>query len=331
MMVARKDGKLILEEIAPLYFFGISAKRYALFNIDENGQIVIRKASGHGLGHLMAPYPESNAPKSIPEPVIPLSKIGVERWQYDLWHQIIWAALDGHPDLIDLNYHTALNLPAASRYGATTPPLLNWFKIHNRNRRYQDQVRPFGFMMAFQAWPGALQNGGKLSYSAKTSLAQKPIAPFNRDIARAAANCFDRETGHRVDIKSLKSYREVLAQYHLRPEAKFLNGNYMDRGLTERRRVEVSSIRNIGKEANHWEEQFYLGADEGEQIDYGLAPSDLTNSLAALRSEIRTTGQRTIARVSGISRRTLSRFMKGKCVRREIVSKISSALKTKRS
>ena len=50
-----KDGKLTAE-ISPLYFFGISAKRYALFNTDKNGQITIRKASRHGLGHLMAPY-----------------------------------------------------------------------------------------------------------------------------------------------------------------------------------------------------------------------------------------------------------------------------------
>ena len=47
-----------------------------------------------------------------------LDKIGVERWQYDLWHQIIRAALDGHPDQVDLDYHPKLNTPAASRYGA---------------------------------------------------------------------------------------------------------------------------------------------------------------------------------------------------------------------
>ena len=259
-----KDDKLT-PEITPLYFLGISAKRYALFNIGENGEIIIRKASGHGLGHLMAPYPETDAPKSIPGPIIPLTKIGIERWQYDLWHQIIRATLDGHPDQIDLDYHSALNLPAASRYAATTPPLLNWFKQHNRNRQYQDQVRPFGFMMAFQAWPTAIENGGKLQPNAKAGLAPKPIAPFDTEIARAASHCFDRETSRPVEIKCLKTYREVLAQYHLRPESKFLNGDYLDRGLTRRRHVEVESIRHIGKEANRWEEQFYLGVDDGER------------------------------------------------------------------
>ena len=66
---------------------------------------------------------------------MPLKKIGVERWQYDLWHQIIVAALEGHPDQVDLGYHPALDRLAASRYAATTPKLLGWFKTYNENRR----------------------------------------------------------------------------------------------------------------------------------------------------------------------------------------------------
>lgn len=321
-----RDGKLI-PEVAPLYFFGISAKRYALFNIDENGRIAIRKASGHGLGHLIAPYREPDATKSILAPILPLSKIGVDRWQHDIWHQIIRAALDGHPNQINLDYHPALNLPAASRYAATTPPLQKWFKQFNLPRHYLDQVRPFGFMMAFQAWPTAILNAGKVSISEKRASAPKPIAPFDAEIERAASNCFDRETGRPVDINSLKTYREVLAQYHLRPESKFLNGEYLDRGLTHRRHVEVASIRNIGKEANHWEEQFYLGADEGEQINYGNAPDDSKRSFRALRTEIKAAGQRRIARESGVSRRTIDHFLGGKSVRRTVVARIVAALR----
>ena len=230
-----------------------------------------------------------------------------------------------------LLFEVPLNLPAASRYAATTPPLLNWFKQHNRNRRYQDQVRPFGFMMAFQAWPAAIQNGGKLPSSAKLGLAPKPIAPFDTEIARAASNCFDRETGHPVEIKCLKTYREVLAQYHLRPESKFLNGDYLDRGLTRRRHVEVESIRHIGKEANRWEEQFYLGVDEDEQIDYGVTRKEAKKGRVALRTAIKAAGQRKVARESGISRRTLSRFMQGKNVRKKIVARIIGALRTRKA
>ena len=102
-----ENGRLT-EDVEPLYCFAVSAKRYALFNLTSDGQIVIRKASAHGLGHLLPPYTESDAPPSIPAPSVELDKIGVERWQYDLWHQIIRAALDGHPDQVDLDYHPKL-------------------------------------------------------------------------------------------------------------------------------------------------------------------------------------------------------------------------------
>jgi hypothetical protein len=43
-------------EDRPLFAFAISAKRYALFNLDASGGPVLRKASQHGLGHLMPLY-----------------------------------------------------------------------------------------------------------------------------------------------------------------------------------------------------------------------------------------------------------------------------------
>ena len=41
--------------LVPLYCYAISAKRYALFNLDSRDRPILRKASAHGLGHLMAP------------------------------------------------------------------------------------------------------------------------------------------------------------------------------------------------------------------------------------------------------------------------------------
>jgi hypothetical protein len=58
----------------------ISSKRYVLFNLDEQRQPIIRKASAHGLGHLIAPYGSEEAPPNIPAPAVPLSEIGVDRW-----------------------------------------------------------------------------------------------------------------------------------------------------------------------------------------------------------------------------------------------------------
>lgn len=247
----QKTGELI-----PLYCLAISAKRYALFNIDAEGRPIIRKASAHGLGHLMDPYGNDDPAPGIPQPVCDLGKIGVKRWQYDLWYHIIKAALDGRPNQVPLDYHPKLNEPALMRYGATSPALLRWMGKYNEGRAYTEQVKPFGFMVAPTAQGEAfcepvieavdvIQRGRP----AKRKI-PKPIAPFERNPALAAVSAFDRETGNPVSLDCLKSYADVLRFYHLSPEEKFENGGPFDQGLTRRRHVVASDVVLIGKEAN---------------------------------------------------------------------------------
>jgi hypothetical protein len=54
------------------------------------------------------------------------------------------------------------------------------------------------------------------------------------------------------DLKTgeLKSYADVLTQYHLSPECKFDNGRFWDRGRPERRHFFATEFVRIGKEAN---------------------------------------------------------------------------------
>ncbi|PWT86475.1 MAG: hypothetical protein C5B58_01315, partial [Acidobacteria bacterium] len=92
------------QEMQPLYCFAISAKRNALFNLDTKANITLRKASAHGLGHLMDPYSEEQTPQELPKPQVPLSELGVARWQHDLWIRILQAAIDGHPDQVALDW-----------------------------------------------------------------------------------------------------------------------------------------------------------------------------------------------------------------------------------
>ena len=70
-----KDGN----SLKPLYCFAISAKRYALFNLDKDGKPILRKASAHGLGHLMEPYSGNEALPELPKPQFPLHEIGIKR------------------------------------------------------------------------------------------------------------------------------------------------------------------------------------------------------------------------------------------------------------
>jgi hypothetical protein len=294
----------------PLYVWAVSAKRYALFNI-ENGQPVIRKASAHGLGQLQAPYDGKKPAKGIPAPKAPLSKIGVEHWHHDLWWRIVKAAIDRHPDNVEFDHHPALKMAAASRYAATTPKYLRWFDEHNDGLPYSRKLKPFGFVSAFSAKP-LIEVGLSKSKTRKSppGVQLKPVAPFHKNPAIAAQSAFDRVTRTPIAIEHLKTYQQALAQYHLHPEDKFLNGDYLDRGATIRRHVRVTEIEYIGKESNKWEDQYYFGFDPDEEIRYGSKPQAAASLFEAIQEIIAVRGLRETARDMIISRSTLSKLLK---------------------
>jgi hypothetical protein len=239
-----------------LYCFAISAKRYALFNLNKGNRPVLRKASAHGLGHLLDPYLEAEASPEIPSPRVPLKEIGIRRWQYDFWYKIIEAALLCHADTVPLNWHAKLLTPAAIRYTASSPQLLNWVARWNHRRPYEEQIRPFGFLLSFMPCAGVFTTIAATPIDelrrGRPPIAEPlaPIAPYDSDPVRALAKVFDRVTGKSVRPEQLKTYAEVLAQYHLSCEDKFANGRYVDRGRTERRHVVATGFSWIGKEAN---------------------------------------------------------------------------------
>jgi hypothetical protein len=301
--------------IVELFCFAISAKRYALFTIDASGKPVLRKASAHGLGHLLPPYEDKDAPAHLPRPQLPLKEIGVNRWQHDLWLKIIEAALAGHPDQVDLSDLPNIDGPAISRYSASTPDLLAWFKSFNRGKAFDDQVKPFNFLVAFQvsttaARAKAIEEGTFDEEWIKTG-GPSPVAPFHKDPKIAAKNCFDRVTRKPVPASLLATYREALCDYHLHPEAKFLNAEPLNRGRTMRQPIRASGIELIGKEANRWEEQFFVGEDEDAQISYGLLPSsdDFHERLSRFEKRF---GPSRLAREASVSRPTLTNLVKKK-------------------
>lgn len=202
-----------------------------------------------------------------------------------------------------------------SRYGATTPALLKWFDAFNSGWEYPSQVKPFNFLNAYQARPqfelsDAEQWARPKRGRPRKKLDARPVAAFNKDVREAPKTAFDRETGNPVAPELLMSYADALAQYHLRPESKFLNGDFCDRGRTERRHVIATQIVHIGKEANKWEEQHFLGEDEEAEIEYGVDENDssLEGKIRGLCEEI---GERSAASGLGISRTTLRRALKG--------------------
>jgi DNA-binding phage protein len=138
----------------------------------------------------------------------------------------------------------------------------------------------------------------------------KPVSPYNKNPAKALMRCFDRATGEKVSKPKLKTNLDVLAQYHLHPENKFLNGDYLDEEKTHRRHIVAKRIQHIGKEANKWEEQFYTGINPDAQIEYGISAEDRENMLEVVLQAIPTYGASAIAEKAKISRRQIIKIYK---------------------
>ena len=128
----------------------------------------------------------------------------------------------------------------------------------------------------------------------------------------AAAHCFERKSGRDVPVGLLRTYAECLAQYHLHSEAKFANGDYTDRGMTRRRHVVAKGVVHIGKEANRWEERFFLGDDPDAEVVYGQPDEHAERERAEIIEAIRRRGVRRVARESGLSVGLVSGIAQGR-------------------
>lgn len=310
----RKIGDKKVPE--PLLCYAVSAKRYVLFNQGDDGEPIVRRASGHGLGALRKPYddtrdePHSRKPPSeFPKPLVALK--GVPRWQHDYWRRVARLALDGRDNDASAADHPSFDVPAASSYHATKPEILRWFKRYNEGKPYEQQVRPFGFLLSFQpnplhAFRRKRRKGGKPF---------RPIAPYDQNIEMALTRSFDRanpESREPISGKDLRTLRQLLANYHMHSEAKFHSGKLSDRGETLRRhiRVEPADLRYIGKESNDWEQQFhFFNVDDDALQEYGPIPSATAHLLDQLRAADRKYGRRPLAKASGISPRYISSIL----------------------
>jgi hypothetical protein len=303
-------------EPVPLFCWAISSKRYALFNIGPDGQPVIRKASAHGLGHLRSLYPDEDAPACFPTPLpaVLAGREKLQRWHHDVWFAILKAALSNRPDHVDFDYHPGLSKPTVSPYAATSPEILGWFDPLNAGKPYADQVKPFGFLNAlhvskFARHPDDIDD--PLDEAVDDGEIH-PMAPFDVDLEKAVAKAFDRVTGRPIDPSILQTYAEVLVGYPHRAEAKFLNGRPFDTGVTERRHVMATAVEFIGKEADRWEEEFYLGMSGRDAQLYGQDPKDSARAHRRLSRAIDEFGKSAVAEATGISRTTAAKIEGGR-------------------
>jgi len=257
----------------PLHCVAISAKRYALYVKGADGLLDLCKGSAHGLGHLVAPYPDKDEGQRR-------RRLKVGQWQEDVWIEIIRACEAGTPDDFDLSKLPGFEKIAASQYAATRPQLLGWFRGWNESRPFDRQVKPFNFLLALQAKSDFQLSALDAELGAARSRFKDlaPVTPFQKDIAATAierARPFDRNTGERVPITWLQNLADALEGYHDHAEAKFWGGDRGEWGVLRRRHINAVAVELIGKETDDLEFVEFL-QEEQPGLIFGLDMVGLT-------------------------------------------------------
>lgn len=227
-----------------LWCDAISAKRYALFNVDADGCPDLRKWSEHGLGHLLNPTDPTGEDRD---------------WMRQLWEGIVREELG-----LRCAWPAWLDLPALSRLTVSGPELLRPFAGLNDGKSYAGQVKPFNFLLAAHVRPFGHPDGADPERF-------QLVAPFERDPRRwQRLPWTDRFSGERFRLSAtaetggagvarVQTYLDVLADFRTHPEAKSAapEGGPCTRrtvGLLRRRVVRPAYLVHVGKESNKLEE-----------------------------------------------------------------------------
>ncbi len=249
-----------------LWAYCISAKRYVLYTQNPVGSPLLCKASEHGLGHLLNPTDPDDPDRS---------------WIHHAWEYLL--ACDGIGRRIDecLQEPDWLDRPALSRITVSSPEIMRLFGPWAAGRDYPHQIKPANFLLAAQV---ALF-GHPAGVDPARFLLVAPYASDPRRWSRLAwRNRFDKNSatytiqtaGHDIQgddrVVTVKSYRQVLADYLAHPEAKSTGPDGTPcgprtRGLLRRRALSPATISYIGKESNRLDDVQHGLVLDGSEVE----------------------------------------------------------------
>jgi len=330
-------------EYEPLYFIGVSAKRYVMFNRLKDGTYRIRKFSSHGMGGLAKPYRDDTSPfAQIPEPHKNVSDLGGARWTYDLWYSFIDALEHGH-DLYDWAYQgrkmfpdkwgvpvfnctmPELRVPAYHQVTVSTAHLYNQFKTLPYHR-------PFNFFVLLPSIdaknnrgrigmfvPDVIQNGDSpelIELITKKQFYNQVKRPLYAPLVKHPS-----ELGYHnvrlIDNNELipawydfVTVGEAINGYFNHPEAKAINGHQIGKMLPHH--VNLDGVVYIGKESN--EITFDLLYDTNELIidDRYKYYANEYGGISNLSAVLQKYKVDDVMRASELPRRTVYNARKGK-------------------
>jgi hypothetical protein len=292
----------ILKLEATATCFAVSAKRYALYDLDDNGNPDFGenpKVSEHGLGHFMNPTDADSEDRT---------------WIPAIWRAIIQKTHGKDPDLPGF-----LSRPTMVRTTVTSPAVLRAFRHHNGGRSYAEQIKPFNFLITAA--------GAKPPAGIPLGRPFRLVAPFEKDPSKwEGAKWIDLhhpEVGSypittqdgRPGMARVDTFSDVLAKYETHPESKSLgpNGEPCGRatvGLLRRQPVRVGKIVLIGKESNRLEERSRGEVTVDDLDDRITTYEDHDEWYRVVLPRLREVGVTAIAAATGVSERRVRSWLR---------------------
>jgi hypothetical protein len=294
-----------------LYALATSSKRYALYNRSAEG-VVLRKASEHGLGLYRSPLPGRGE--------------GEPTWtaKWPEWVDVVWrrfiAAAEGLPLA---EPPTWFDLPAVSQLPVSSPAVLAPFRALNDGLAFEQQVKPFGFLLLGHLDPlAALPDGLDRSIT--------PMAPFTSDPEELLSLPWrNRRDGKPIEVTTrrdgergkarLQTIGDVVVAYRLHPETKSGDprgglGRRGSVGVLPRLTVRAAGVPvHIGKESNRLDEveDGVITDPDDVYVEYRDERREWEAALPALRRLREEKGWRHLAEAAGLSERSLRYALNG--------------------
>lgn len=218
------DGNLV-----DLWFYGISSKRYVLYNY-EYDKITIRKHSSHGLGHIENPFSTDSD------------------WQEEFWKDVLELHYE-KKSIEEINEKYS-NHYALSELAISTPTLMRRFVKLNKRKMYDQKVKPFNFCL--------------VGFGNSESV--KPLSVYRKNSQEAVYDEFiDYNSGKTMyGVHHWKNMNDIFWDYVNHPESKF-DGKV---GILQRKNLRITNVVCIGKESNDLEDNEVLGIDDETYLQY---------------------------------------------------------------
>jgi hypothetical protein len=307
-----------------LWTFPISAKRYPLATLTRGNLTLARlvdlddhenagtcdepqldelaDAKLHGLGHLRSPLDPEDESRGW------IDGVG------GIWDYIVRT--DALGQQAEEPYW--LDRPAVGRFTVSTPLLADAFEPFNQGKPHWRRVRPFNFLLT--AHTGALDRGELISRFLLITRYERDPRKWTR---LRWINAYEPKRTYSIRVGRerttpgstavvVNSYRDVLADYRVHPEAKSLGPhgepcNEQTAGLLSRRHVTpIFPLRHRGKEGNRIDEREAGVADATElHTDYREPGVDPLWQLTV--HVVRELPVAQAATGAGVSRRTIER------------------------